>query len=1278
MIGLQTFAALMMLSSPGPAAQNPLPDWEDPQVFAVGKEPPRATSWPFASQEEAAQGGRENSSRAVLLNGDWKFSWVGKPADRPIEFYRTDFDDSGWPKIPVPAVWELQGYGIPIYSNVRYPHPADPPRIPHSYNPVGSYRTTFSPPAEWQGGQTCLRFDGVYSAFYVWVNGERVGYSEDSKGPAEFNITDYLRPGENLLAVEVYRWCDGSYLEDQDMFRFGGIFRDVTLFNTPDVHLRDFQVTTAIGQNAEARVKTEVRNLSSSAGRPEVRFWLRDDSGATVAETTASMGEIAAGEEGVIEATLKAPNAKLWSAEEPNLYTLMMEVRQGGRSDFRSVKVGFREIEWKDGVFRINGAKVKLRGVNRHDHDPDTGRYVSRERMEEDVRLMKQLNINCVRTAHYPNDPYFYELCDRYGLYVVAEANIESHGMGYTMERSLGNNPEWLEQHLDRVGRNVHCQKNHPSVVMWSLGNEAGPGSNFTAAAEMNRQIDPTRPVHYERYNQVADVDSVMYPEVSYVLREGQRESNKPFFVCEYAHAMGNAVGNLAEYWEAFESSDRNMGGCIWDWVDQGLRKRYDGGLDRNPLFDAVPGVTIPGGPWYYAYGGDYDDEPNDGPFCANGVILPDRQMTPKAWEVRKIYQPAAFSLDGAEAGLARVTVRNKDFFTSLGRYELTWRVEEDGETVASGRWGRFEVAPGEERPLEIRYAAPAPRAGSERFLRVALALPEATPWAEAGHEVAWQQMPLGTEPPHKRSLDGLPELRLTESHDKLAVAGNGFQLVFDRASGRLESFQAEGRELISDFGGPRLNVFRAFTDNDTWFQRRFWESGLGTIRYIAEAVEAEDLAAGAVRVTCVVRCLGFKGTGFLHRADYTVFGNGTMVVDNFFEPIGELPPLPKLGLLMGVSGSLNGFTWLGRGPFESYPDRKHAADVGRYSGSVADQYQPYVRPQENGNKEEVRWAALTDERGAGLLIQAAGPLAVTVQRFTPQQTDDARHENGEPRKIVPLIPRNDTILALDFAQMGLGGASCGPGPLEQYRLSAQPVQWRVILRPLAIGEDPGRIGREAVPLSTPPRIERGEDGLLRIDPPSARLWIDGQPALYHGPIPLARAATVVAQDLSGGLGSARAVRLLQAIEPMIRLDRSAWSLTASSFEPGEGEPHHLIDGRRDTHWHTAWSRSAPRHPHQVMIDLGAEIEFSGFEIVPRQGQSNGRIAKYELYASRQPGERGTLIASGEFPNTAYAQIVRLAEPVTARQITLVALSEVQGNAWAAAAEFHLLAPTPP
>lgn len=1035
-------------AAPNGAASNALPDWEDPAIFARNKEAPHATLRPYASAEAARAAvrspgadAREGSSFVQLLNGGWKFHWVGKPDDRPTGFHRPDFDVSGWNTIPVPSVWEMHGYGIPIYTNITYPHPANPPYIPHEYNPVGSYRTEFEISEEWAARPLFLHFGGVYSAMYVWVNGEMVGYSEESKTPAEFEISKYARPGKNTLAVEVYRWSDGSYLEDQDMFRFSGIFRDVTLVSRAPVHVRDAALETRFDadyRDATLNLAAKVRNLGPDAADGyTVALELWDAAGSAVlpAPVTAKAEAVPSGGEATVSLRAPVKRPRQWSAEDPYLYTALVTLRDaaGNAVEVTPFLVGFRQVEIRDAQLLVNGRPIKIRGVNRHEHDPDTGRYVSRERMLEDILLFKRHNINTVRTSHYPNDPHWYDLCDRYGVYVIDEANIESHGMGYDLNRSLGNKPEWEAQHVDRTVRMVERDKNHPSIIMWSLGNEAGSGVNFVAAAKAARGVDASRPLHYERMNEVADVDSTMYPSVEALIREGEKDSSRPFFVCEYAHAMGNAMGNLKEYWDAMDAYPRLIGGCIWDWVDQGLRK----------YTDEAPG---PDGErrWYYAYGGDYDDKPNDGNFCANGIILPDRQITPKLLEVKKVYQPIQIEAEDLNAGSIRV--RNKDAFTDLKDYEIRWTLTGDGTVLQSGALDAVAAPPGEFRSIIIPVKRPELKPGAEYFLRVSFHTRARSNWAEAGHEVAWQQMAMPWAAPAVKRPSAGGELRVEERGGLVTVAGAGFEAVFRRAGGSLSSLSYGGRRVLAG-EGPRLNVYRALVDNDVWLRDAFFKSGLSQLPHRVESFGVERDGADTVRVRVRMDERGFKGTGFMHDVTYTITTDGAIHVANAFTPVGDLPALPRLGVKMTLDGALGNLTWFGRGPHESYRDRKESADIGLYSGSVADQFVEYVRPQENGGKEETRWAALTDAAG-GLLVVADGLMSLTASHFTAEDLDLARHRNGEERRFNRLRPREEVILCLDYEQMGLGGASCGPPPMEKHRLQAEPVTFGFTLRP--------------------------------------------------------------------------------------------------------------------------------------------------------------------------------------------------------------------------------------
>lgn len=1226
-------------------------EWQDPLVVGVNKLPARAEAIPYADAAAAIEANRDKSPFYKSLNGDWKFWWCGRPADRPVDFYKTDFNDKTWKTIPVPSCQEMYGYGNPHYTNVRFPFPANPPFVDENYNPVGSYRMTFDLPKDWESRRTIIRFGGVYSGFYVWVNGQKVGYSEDSKGPAEFDLTKFVKPGQNLLAVEVYRWTDGSYLEDQDMIRWSGIFRDVALMSTPKNYIQDFTVNAVpVEGNAEATISADV--ASEPGADLELSAKIVDANGVNVMNATSSTGPSG---KPVIKMGFVQP--KLWSAESPYLYTAILELKdkKTNISHVVSTKVGFRKVEWQDGVFKVNGKPVKLLGANRHEADPVRGQAITRERMEQDAKLYKQFNLNTVRCSHYMNDPYWYELCDKYGIYVVDEANIESHGMGYSMERSLGNQPIWQKAHLDRTQRLVTCHKNHPSVIMWSLGNEAGPGVNFEATAKYIHQTDTTRPVHYERYNEVADVDSVMYPGVDYLKSEGLKASKRPFFVCEYAHAMGNAVGNLKEYVEQYDQYPRLMGGCVWDWVDQSITQ------------------TGPDGRPFYAYGGDWDDFPNDGPFCSNGIVLPDRQITPKLWEVKKIYQRV--SMTPIDAGEGKLKVLNKYAFTNLNTFAWSWTLSEDGKQISGGTVEAPDIAPGETKEIQIPLGMVIKKPGREYFLRVTLKTKTDYEWAKAGHEVAWEQIQVPNQllaPVAK--LDMMPSLSIAESDARIDLKGKGVDLTFDKDSGLLASYKIDGKETI--VRGPWMNTFRAFTDNDIWFQKSYWDSGLGTMAHRSITTSVEKLNGSAARVTVTMDCRGFKGRGFFHKAIYTVLGDGSVTVDNEFTPVGDLPQLPKIGLEVRLASQYDTFTWLGRGPMESYPDRKQAMDVGLYSGSVSEQYQQYVRPQENGNKEDVRWAALTDRTGTGILFQASDHLAVTASHFDARDIDNSRHENGEPRKNTPFYERPETIICLDAQQMGLGGASCGPSPLQQYLCKPGARTWRVSMKPVRKGDFSE--ARTAIPVTPIPTVTRDEEGIVKvsgIDPRGRIFRINGNSTESLSPeSDFAKGGSLtVVQTIPEWLPSPAVTKEYPLVIPVYRLPQSELKiLTFDSEEPGEGLVGHLIDGDPATIWHTGYSDGVPKHPHFVVIDLGREVELSGIDYLPRQDQGNGRVGKFEIRAGLVQDQLSPVL-QGTFKNSADLQRAMFTKPIKVRYVEFRALDEVKGNEWTSVAELNFL-----
>ncbi len=849
-------------------------DWENEQIIGINKLPPHTTglSWPDTAtalkafdwkmpQDILKQSSQNPFCRS--LNGQWKFHWVKTPDERPVDFYKPDFKVDDWKSIPVPSNWEIQGYGTPIYTNVRYPHPRKPPLImadvPNNFtaarepNPVGSYRTEFTVPANWQGRQTYIHFSGVSSAFYLWINGKKVGYSQGSRTPAEFDITDFIKSGSNMLAVEVYRWSDGSYLEDQDFWRLSGIYRDVFLYSEPKVHIRDFFVKSDLDSDfrtGKFSASVQVENLTDRNANTSLVLSLYDPAGKKMqfnsqAKTSATM---TGGGQGSMSLSQTLPSVQRWTCETPQLYTCIMELMdETGRTlDIKACKTGFRSIQWHDAQLWINGVSVKLKGVNRHEHDPDLGHALTIDSMIRDIELMKSYNVNTVRTCHYPDQTIWYDLCDLYGIFIMDEANIESHGMGYGNE-SLGHAESWEKAHVDRMESMVHRDKNHPCVIAWSFGNEAGPGRNFEACARATKAIDPSRPTHYERMSSAADMDSVMYPSVEWLDGQGSRDSDRPFFVCEYAHAMGNAIGNLQEYWDVIESHSRLIGACIWDWVDQGLRK-YTGNKNADGSDE-----------WFFAYGGDYGDQPNDNNFCCNGVIDPDRTITPKLLEVKKVYQYAAFSLGKVEPGRIELILNNKYFFTNLKEFRIQWSISADGKTISKGQADAPDIKPGQQGSLVIPADPGKMSPGTEYFLQVSLLTTANSLYARAGHIAAAEQLPLPWQSPAAKVIDiqGMGDLKVSQSGDQITISGKDYRAVLDRHTGTLASLVYDGKEMLLNGQGPRLNLFRATVDNDKWFMGNVRNAGLTSLEYQVKAVNIAEPVKGVTQVTIVTDCTG-------------------------------------------------------------------------------------------------------------------------------------------------------------------------------------------------------------------------------------------------------------------------------------------------------------------------------------------------------------------------------------------------------------------------------------
>jgi beta-galactosidase len=1035
---------------------SPENDWENPEVVGRNKEPGHSTLMPYPDIETALACRREASPYYQSLNGLWKFNCVHKPADRPKDFSQPDFDVSGWAEIPVPSNWELHGYDRAIYLNMRYPHPTNPPYIAHDYNPVGSYRRSFTLPAAWGGRQVFLHFDGVTSAFYVWLNGRLVGYSQDSMTPAEFNVTPYLQRGDNTLAVEVYRWSDGSYLEDQDFFRLSGIYRNVYLFSTPPAHLRDLAVRATLDDPYQDGV-LQIRPKLATYGDANLRGWtvqaqLYDSDKKAVLpqplkiDAQALLNERYPQRDNVRFALLEAnvPDVKKWSDETPNLYTLVLTLHDswGKVTEAESCRVGFRKVEIKDGQFFVNGRSIKFFGVNRHEHDPDHGRAVPVSRMVEDIKLMKSHNVNAVRTSHYPDDPHWYDLCDEYGIYLIDEANLETHGVGGL----LSNIPAWHAAFVERAIRMVERDKNHPSVVFWSLGNESGCGPNHAAMAAWIHDYDPTRPVHYEgaagrpKDWPYVDVISRMYERIPGIIRLANNDDTRPIVLCEYAHAMGNSVGNLREYWDTIRAHPRLIGGFIWDWVDQGLRKQ------------AADGST------FWAYGGDFGDNPNDGNFCCNGLVLPDRKPNPSLREVKKVYQRIHVTPVDISAGT--FSIENEYDFRRLDFVDGSWELACDDAVIQQGRLPKLTLGPKEEQQIEIPFRQPALKPGAEYWLKVTFALADDAAWAPRGHVVAWDQfqMPFDVPAVAAVALDSMPPVTLREQGKAYTITGRDFAATVGKTSGALESLQFEGVELV---GSPLVpNFWRAPTDNDNGngMPRRHgvWRNA-GPNRSV-KSVQAEQLQPQLVRITAEATLPA--GDGSAWRTTYDIYGSGDIVIEASIHPAGNLPELPRIGMQMAIPAKYATMTYLGRGPYENYWDRNTGSAVGLYSGSVEDMIHVYTRPQENGNRTDVRWLTLTDDTGTGLLAIGMPLLSVSAWPFSMDDLEQAKHINE--------LPRRDFITVnLDYKQMGVGGDdSWGARTHPEYMLPAnQPYSYRFRLKPYTkdMGT-PNTLARQALP----------------------------------------------------------------------------------------------------------------------------------------------------------------------------------------------------------------------
>lgn len=1019
-------------------------DWENLKVLQRGRLQDHAYFVSYADAASALTYERGLSPWFRLLNGSWQFHYAEAPSLVPEGFEKNGFEDSAWATLEVPGHWQLQGFGKPHYTDLYYPFPVDPPRVP-SDNPTGCYRRSFHIPAAWKDRQIVLRFEGVDSAFHVWVNGQEAGYSQGSRLPSEFDITSFIREGDNQLAVKVYQWSDGSYLEDQDMWWLSGIFRDVSLFARPQVQIRDFTIRTELNDALDQGVldiRAEIGSMNAAdacGGGYRLNARLLDGSKAKeVGAAMVSGIEPVPGAAEPAQLRIQVEQPRLWSAEEPNLYHLLLtlEDQEGGIIECIPYQVGFRRIEIAGNRFLVNGVPILLKGVNRHDYHPELGRAVPYGTMLQDVLLMKRHNINAVRTSHYPNDPRFYDLCDEYGLYVMDETDLECHGFELLGNISrISDDPDWKDAYVDRMVRMVERDKNHPSIIMWSMGNESGFGCNFEAMADWCRAKDPTRLIHYEedREGKSVDVMSTMYTSVEKLAELASADSpKKPRIICEYAHAMGNGPGGLTEYNELFRSCEGLQGGYVWEWTDHGLKTVDDQGRS------------------YYAYGGDFGDVPNNSNFCMDGLLFPDRTPSPGLLELKKVIEPVA--TEALDLGHGELEVENRFDFIGLTNLEASWSLHADGRLLQSGTVPMPVVEPHGRARLVLPYDLTGQYvpAASEVYLTVRYVLRQDCSWAEQGHEAATAQFRIPEEllssPQAMRADTGAytPEtLSCAEHGYYLHINGADFQVVFNMAEGIIDSWTSNGTELIARGGGPRLSFWRAPIDNDMYMVQEWRKAYMHLLRHRIDDVSWRQEAASCVTVSVHARIAPpVYDWGFRCTYRYTLHGDGRMHLMVEGVPLGVPPKmLPRIGLDLTLPGAMGQVDWSGRGPGESYADSKQANLHGVYHASVDELFTPYIVPQDNGNRTEASWISVTNIRGSGILAAGLPSLEFSAHRYTAEDLETAMH-------LKDLKPRDTVSLHLDYRQNGLGSNSCGPAQLPAYELRPEAFEYQLMLMP--------------------------------------------------------------------------------------------------------------------------------------------------------------------------------------------------------------------------------------
>ncbi len=1241
---------------------------EDPTITGINKLPPHATMMPYGSLSQALKADRTNSPYCRMLDGQWQFHWVSSPEMRPIGFEQPGYDASKWKSIAVPSNWQMKGYGTPNYLCSGFVFKTDPPHVMGTpdknwttyteRNPVGSYRRWFDLPANWKSRRTLISFDGVDSNLFLWVNGQYVGYSTDSRTVAEFDITPFLKPGKNLLAAQVYRFSAGSYLEDQDMWFLSGIFRSVRLWSTPKQHIQDFFVNGDLDsdyKNGILNVQLEVNNTSSEpTPSRELMVELYDAAGKpTGVQRTVIIPALTVNSTCHYDVTMLVKAPTKWNAEHPYLYTTVLTLKGDAETkQIVSCRTGFRKVEVKGRLFCINGVPVKLKGSNRHENWPDTGHVETDAQRIRDLKLLKQANCNHVRTSHYSNDPRWYELCDQYGIYLVAEANVECHG---DYAQGISKSPEWRAQYEARITNSVMRDRNHPSVVIWSLGNESYSGSNLDTELARLKLLDDSRPSHYQGYpygkNNPTDIDSQMYSSPAECASVAKGDFTKPFYLCEYAHAMNNSMGALGEYNDIIDENPALMGGAIWEWQDQVLWNRRD-----------------PSKP-FLAMGGGFGDEPNHGAFIIKGVVFSDRTPTPKYYEVKRVYQ--WIKMAAADLSKPSIRVTNRYAFTNTDQFEMVWRVKQQGVLLREGTLPSLSLEPGASRDMQIPIGSMTALPGTEYLLELGFRLKNATLWAPKGYELASGQWVL----PIKQTAMAAPvvtnAITLKQSAAQLEFSTKELQASIDRQTGMLTKLAYHGRPLLDPKGGFGLWTYRAPHVNDDFWAASDWKAmGLNDLKAKASRVSVEPISPSSIRVDAEIDWLGDGVPVFHQTVCYLIQADGSIAVDISVIPLTPRGVIARMGMRMLLNPALNQLSYYGRGPQENYPDRMRGADLGLYRSSVAQQLTQYVASMECGNHMDTRWTALTDRTGQGVMVQSSGsPFAFSALPYIDEQLGSVNYRH--------LLPTSQlTALCVSAGTMGVGSAACGPGPLPQYTLYNDPATFSFIIKPLSGGQKQAQtLSQQSAPERVKP-VAMWQDGaglIQLINPDSSAkvsYSVDGQPELaYTQPIKL-----VGKEPLTVNVSKHSLPVLIQSVPRIYLVDRSGWRVLGCDSDQGGPESvNNILDGRQGSYWHTRWGAQIDMLPHWVAVDMGQMRSIKGLLLTSRVDMVNGRIADYEVYISKDGLGWGSCIAKGRLANTAIPQQVLFNGAVEARYIKLVALSEQAGQQFSGLAEFSII-----